>query len=525
MPRALSLTAVCFVALVLSPGASAGTHLDAGIARIEIQDQRAQECHSGWFYACEVDFSDTSDPGNATIDTGQNVSYIGVGASVDSIAPLGLDYNISGEEGYVPNPIMPFVGQTWMNSPYAPGLPGVLEMRWEDQTIRLYYNYVTLSDPEHPIYWHETGQGFPDGQNQVGYDQIGPFNELGTSWDTDALILSELEYRCYGPTDTRECYEEMNNASAWQKSATPDVRYGLDFHQVEAASNASVLRNASYASPAINDSPAYSFYHDDHGPGLPRSEQTISHPVLHASGSPAPFNRTPVETATPRPPPRGVAMATTHMTSPPPNTTLAQVAAGACGLVVLAILLYARIRSRKEAIASATRCRIYEIVARRPGISPTALAKELNLTRNGVIHHLRIMERTQIISRRTEGKLVFLFVGRGEIDSTAILLGRAGAHSVILQKLRERPEGMQKSELVAATSDLPKRTRNHALKRLLDHGLVSVGPGANPRIVAAMNAPPAPTSVTSPPAEWECTDTSSAPPSPPTHLERRSNVL
>jgi predicted transcriptional regulator len=399
------------LAIVLLASASgsalAGTKVDLGEVRVQIDDQRDGDCHRAWLVVCPITISNVSDVRTAEIDASQNVSYIGAGVSVDPIVPVGLDYTVHGRDGYVPNPVFPFVGQEWSGSPLAPGIPGVFEVHFEDPAIQLYYNSVNTSDPAHPIYWHEYGTTFPDGQNRLGYNQLGPFNELDST-DTDATIRLHLEYLCFGPTQTRECFEAADNISNWQANNSPNVHYGLNFYEVEAASNTSSIGNYSYFASTNNLSYGPWEWYSYLPVPLPVDEQGIPAPIR--ATSPPSHQEDTAAKSPPKPKPESTSIALLAV-QPPANHSpvlLTSLAAGGVGIILLAVFLYARIRNRSEAITSAVRCKIYDFLSKNPGISPSTLAGELGMPLQKVRHHLRVMERTQMISVRREGNKAFL---------------------------------------------------------------------------------------------------------------------
>lgn len=471
----LAFTVATAILLNASGLVMADTHVDAGEARLEIKDQRDAECGGGWFAFCQAGMSNATDPRNGTVDVNQNFSYIGAGASVDPLVPIGVDYQVYGREGYVPNPIFPFVGETWSNSALAPGIPGVFEVRFEDPTIWLDYNSLNRSDPTRPsVFWNELGMSFPDGDQRLGYNQIGPFNGYGST-DTDERARTYLESACgFSQTHSPECYQTADGLADSQAAYAPDVRYGISFYEVEAASDASRIGDYSnYAAPLNYASQAWALYQPDPAPTRLDDQNVPRVPILLPQVGPD--QSVPVHAHTgPEQTPSGVAL---QIAQPPNSHTSSLVTAvtvGGIGLLLLGVLLYSRIRSRNEAIASAARSRIYGLITNTPGISPAALAAELGLTRNGIIHHLRVMERTHMISVRSEGQKTFIYAGRPDPDRISALIARADAAGVILAALRNTPEGLTKEEVVAATRDLPKRTRDHSLRQLVLKGVLAI---------------------------------------------------
>src|SRR5581483_447972 len=394
MPTRVAFLVVLTLLVGSSDSALAGSHANLGVARVEVDDQRTNGCSAGAIALCPISATNVSDPDNAEVDAGQDISYIGAGVSVDPIVPLDVDYVIHGSDGYVSNPIFPFVGSMWMNSSVAPGVPGVFEVRFADPAIEFYYNSVNTSNPDDPIYWHEFGFTFPDGQNAIGYHRIGPFNQFQVT-DTDAQFRANLEDLCgikYLPT--RECLQTSDALSDWQKNSTPNARYGLNFTDVEASSNASVIGE----SPHFASSNVSLFGLGDRYEPTPTS-------VLRDDGSPtAPllFNGSAHEGGQAAHPAwsrqEGFTSQTAVLAAQVPNarsTVLVTVAAAGGLLLLLAgFLLYSRIRDKNEAIASAVRSKMHELIVKKPGISPTALAEELGLGWNSVAHHLRVMART-----------------------------------------------------------------------------------------------------------------------------------
>jgi DNA-binding transcriptional ArsR family regulator len=485
MPALARVALLLSAALLLTPQlAHASSDVDAGAAHVEVIDQRGTSCPFQPHGVCVADESDLDDPANASVDVSQEIAYVGLGAQGSDDDPLGVDYTLDGHDGSVTNPVLPFVGETWSSSPLAPGVPGILLVEINADHLKLEYNSINQSDPYHPIYWHYWGIAWPDGQNRVGYSRIGPFNEM-TSTDTDTFAFQNVRAVCNGPFKTRECHDEVANVTDAQANATPNVRLGLVFHQIEATSNLSDLD--AFDPSGLERAPAYVPWQSwekapplplpppDAPPGpfsgvTPRAAQGMEGRVPHADAT------------------RGVARSLSSVAAggapqgPGPVIAVA-LAVGGLAVLLVAAVLYARIQSRTDAMTSRMRRAIVERVAAHPGVSPSRLARDLGVTRNTVMHHARILARMRLLRMQALDGGVFLLPAVERALPEPLLLRSASA-SAILAVLRSRPGGLPKGDLVALTADLPKRTRNHALKCLVEEGVVEARPHGEETLLA-----------------------------------------
>lgn len=150
-----------------------------------------------------------------------------------------------------------------------------------------------------------------------------------------------------------------------------------------------------------------------------------------------------------------------------------------CGLGVALLLLglpvvplYQRLQ-RDAALDNPVRARLYEVVARNPGITIQDAAEKVGIARTTASYHLRILGREGLVVERPARKSVHYYRNDGRLSDEDQLRLQALAsdrtrHVAVL--LLQRP-GLQRSELARALS-LSIATVNWHLRPLSERGLV-----------------------------------------------------
>jgi predicted transcriptional regulator len=165
------------------------------------------------------------------------------------------------------------------------------------------------------------------------------------------------------------------------------------------------------------------------------------------------------------------------LASPPPTDLPVKLILGATAagllLVALGAGLYSRFHSRSEVLKSSTRDRLVELIRQNPGISMTDAAQAMGLARNAVHHHVRMLARVQVVRVAGEGgrKTLYL-VGAKPSDAPPAWLLRNAACAAIVRALQASPSGLPREAVHGLLPDVPERTRNYNIQKLLSVGVV-----------------------------------------------------
>ncbi|HEV8359561.1 MAG TPA: winged helix-turn-helix transcriptional regulator [Candidatus Thermoplasmatota archaeon] len=142
------------------------------------------------------------------------------------------------------------------------------------------------------------------------------------------------------------------------------------------------------------------------------------------------------------------------------------------GVPVAPVALYHRLH-RDAALENAVRARLYEVVARNPGITIQDSAKQAGVARTTAAYHLRILGREGLLVERPARKTVHYYRNDGSYSEEQQLRLQSLASSRtrhVAKILAERP-GLQRSEL-AGVLGISIATVNWHLRPLLERGLL-----------------------------------------------------
>lgn len=171
----------------------------------------------------------------------------------------------------------------------------------------------------------------------------------------------------------------------------------------------------------------------------------------------------------------------------PGDLTLAAVAVGAAGLLLLAwggiktlaqklvvlpiVGLYAKI-SRAEVFENHVRERMFATIRERPGIAATDLARAMNVAWGTTIYHLDVLEQTRMVTSVREGRHRRYFLNGQPLDQSkhTIAILQNSVTADVAERVRTAP-GMTQKELALATSMSPQALHWH-LARLVGAGII-----------------------------------------------------
>lgn len=470
--------------LLGAPLAAAGIDVAIGPARIEVVDDRADECFVR--KVCPVDV--TGAPGKTTVDTEQRIEHATVTTDFGELRAAAGGFwllpdqsvAIEREDLYVDRP---------RQSPYV------------------VFNLLPLG-PQNPV-WFEGRQtsfsmyckehGLPASRKCVDEEEGYRLAVLDTGKDNDTTGAGGNEWRFYfydiypipssdyygwythkearnyGCQGASFCHDTLNVSSAAYNATAPDVQTGFRMKHAQLATDPSLLIDLD-ALPLRASSAAPVRQGQATAPpstvALERAPPTLSDDA--PEGAPEPASPAPAPQA------RSADLVVSRSSSldvvEPAAPRWAYVVAGtAAGLLLLAlaVALYSRFNNREDALRNATRGRILAIVRSEPGLILSEVAARIGLTRNGVAHHAQVLAGMGLVRLERRESRVHLFPGEPpspewERATLARLLG----DDPVLSLLRHEP-GLTRREIHARLAHIPLRTRNHRLRRLSELGAIA----------------------------------------------------
>jgi DNA-binding transcriptional ArsR family regulator len=327
----------------------------------------------------------------------------------------------------------------------------------------------------------------PYGDDGAEYDvidreRIQPFQSLGnTTWDSRVDRVSN-DAPC-SLLDSIGCRETLQPVGEAVMNATPDVNVGFSFVEADFTDDPSAFpsHGALGDRASLLDAPlARSATRAPAGPLAPAS----SGPRPLSQGAPA---GGPASDPIDAPAPRGrvphPAPVTVQNRSPPAAHAGAQllVSAAAFSVAVVLAALFARIRSKDGALASGRRQALLAVLHQEGPMTLAALARKLGVDRTTVEHHARHLERLSMLRAHKQGRLVVLALPEQPVGP--IVPAFKPLRVRLLDEIRSSGGSTTQQEIARLTSDVPKRTRNHALRELQLAGIVEIVHGMGPAII------------------------------------------
>lgn len=455
------------------PGVIAGGAFETGVGTVIVEDRFSApgSCALELGPLCPVGVERDGHVGNWTIDAYQQIHYVGLGTNFtrarEAVPQLWLlpdsSFYIHLDELYLWVPVVAEATEAY--NALALEYPGheLYRVEMNEENTTLFYVKPTSEDPAERersfnLTYHERG---------VPYDQAGPYNDL-RSGSTDSYA-QETKAAC-SAVPPAECEGVHDGAIAVSRNVTPNINVGMTLESAEFATNASNLswyHRSNQAEPAENASTAAAS-----GPAEDSLDPTPDADVgPHSSprNEPArnPARPTPSAPSAPRP-------QDTHAQPAPlelaPGMPIAKVAASVVFAVFLS-WLYSRLCTRTEIMRSKVRAQIVEEVEKNPGINLSDLTARLGVARNTVTYHTRMLQRASLLQlRETPGSLRFFPVGYSTPESgIPIQFHLHPVSGKIIEILRKGSS--TRARLREMLADVPVRTQNHHIRRLLDAGV------------------------------------------------------
>jgi predicted transcriptional regulator len=153
-----------------------------------------------------------------------------------------------------------------------------------------------------------------------------------------------------------------------------------------------------------------------------------------------------------------------------------------------ALALYQRLQ-RDAALENPVRAKLYEAVARQPGITIQDAAEKVGIARTTASYHLRILGREGLVVERPARKSVHYYRndGRYSEDDQLRLQALASERTRHVAKLLAQKPGLQRSEL-SRILGLSIATVNWHLRPLAERGLLREEPRGRRRLLFPTDA-------------------------------------
>lgn len=316
------------------------------------------------------------------------------------------------------------------------------------------------------------GETLLDGQNRatrrfgddewLAYDQVGPVNRVG-GIDTETYLSSESRMACRLLTSAR-CPSEVAALIVAVESAVPSVRVGAELYDAG-------LGDPTPAAPSIGARGHAAVIGDRMLPALlsgpiPLTPPagvgfSVGQPGLRVSASLADADRSSGRALIPPLPAQG---------PPEAREPIAPMLLAAAAFVLALALatLYSRMR-REQILGSPARQRILRVIDASGPLRLAQLAASTGLDRTTIGYHVKLMQRAAIVEVVRREKVTY--VGLAERAFT-IPVATARSGREVLEAVRDRPEGIERSALHVVLDGMPPRTRNHWIGRLLASGAI-----------------------------------------------------
>jgi len=135
------------------------------------------------------------------------------------------------------------------------------------------------------------------------------------------------------------------------------------------------------------------------------------------------------------------------------------------------IALYTRMHGAEELLASKMRADLLELIRAKPGISVVQASQSLGVNRTTVDYHARGLAKNHLIKRSQAGGKNLLYPPVRD-ESAAAWAWEDPQYGRVLKAVADQGGHAERSHLRHALDDVPERTRNYQIRRLLDLGIL-----------------------------------------------------
>lgn len=453
---------------LLAPVASASERIDGAVLVVVVRDNHDATCGLDAPAACPVRVENDSNPGDMRIDTTQRVQYVGIATNLHGLGPSAAEQNktIRGNDLYVNQTALSTATDTYNSIPQDRPDRDAAGFEMSSQNVSAYYYGPRAADPTSPNANRTMGMSYGGPGSIPSYQQEGPYNtpalnDTDSKYDMDAAVCQNAKTEC-------STYHE--NVTQRTASTTPDIILGFEWDNVQVATDPSNLtdpgaRNDTHTSPPLHartSDPLAQEEHRRHDPDatpLPPPSPTSPPPV----GPPGDKNRTT---------PTG-SHVTSIMPVTPVSTPRALVALGVAAATVavawLIASLYSRIRGKDALLKNDVRRKIVELAHEQPGVSLREVAAKLGLSRPTAAYHIRLLRQANLLRVGARDLRHHLYPPEAA-PAPSVAVGNT--QRLVLRALEAAPAGCTRTELHAALPNIPKRSRNHAIGKLLRAGAI-----------------------------------------------------
>lgn len=447
--------------VLLSSSAQAGLFADGPVDVLVLDDREG--CESPVADACFVAIAADGAPGEAEVDAYQRVYY--VGAYGEDAVPLLPDESVSfrGSEVWVRQPALRLATESYNGA--APDLsasPVAPDLTSQHAAVRV----------GEKLY----GGEYVDGDGGVGYERAGPFHRP-TGTDTDYSLTGFDEVACGVAAAEPTCAPTQTYGAAY-RSATPNVKWGLEVYDMEVATRDPQLRDLHRVQHGAVSLVLHRAGAVPLAPPASTRDRAAAPEDAGPAATPAVAPVVPQRDAATGAPPLTVSATTTAPPQDDAPLLAARVAAVALGALVLAgAALYSRFQTRQSLLESSARERVLAIVDARPGVCLSEVADEMGVTRNAVAHHVRMLHRARLVEVVEDDGRRRLYKPGTSVQPDLRVPAAVADHPVrgrIVALLGAAPAGVTRRDIHASLADVPERTRNHAVRRLALRGIVEV---------------------------------------------------
>lgn len=466
---------------LLIPGAGASWSVETAITQIIVEDRRQDDCTFNPYVGCAMDFyHDGGGPANFTLDAYQDLHYIGVAADFGAVKGAMGDLWLLPDDSvsihrnftYVEHPVFRIATEMWQQLDLPEESREYYWITLSPEAITVgFYGPSTMA----PTDIQHREMIFPYFNGSIGYESIGPVRGVpGNS--TDNYLDQNRPHACRS-MNTPECWQALNDTLDLFQAHAPNAWVGLEFYQAEIATDPSILTYGAPPPGPVEDTSAETRLvseianvgDEDARAATLRPETTADEP--------------PVDEAHPKPiPPPAEAETVMQMLSAEHPASVALIAAavalaGSAALLAwIAWALYSRIHSRGAALESPHRQRLLDLVRDRGAVPMTSAVETLGLSRTATMNHVQVLQRIGMLRVESSDGRIFLYPAGVEDTTAPPGIPRAvSEHPVqgrILRLVRSTAAGIMRRDVHRHMADVPVRTRNHALRRLLDKGLI-----------------------------------------------------
>ena len=472
--------------MLLLPAASATGRLAVGPVSLAVENGHDDACLEDVSGLCLAELRGGS-IGETELDASQRVARLVVAydaAAIDRLLPIPLlpggEIGVDAADLSVEHPLLvlatALVGTRGVETPWGEVGAGL-----SPQGVRL--SYLGVDEARAAPEPHRQDYNYTD--NSVRYRELGPFNRAGGPVRSDDILVAPAD-ACLMVEGT-PC-STATAAFVELPNATPSVVAGQELHEaaVSGDPNATLFAAGALHARAAAAHPA------SPPRTLPRS------PVLAvgtpAGGGPPPSDGPePAELAPRERSPRGGSTPPGNLslaasaTASAPGTVDLPLAPLAASLAIATMLaaLYSRFRSRSEALAHEARQRMLGLVQGGPR-TVAELAQALGVDRSTAQYHARVLHRAGVVALRKGERHVYVTLPGQPLPEKPVVT--IGAPARIVELLRAAGGVLPRASLQEKAPELPPRTRNHALRELVERGVVERKFAGNEEVVALVTA-------------------------------------